>query len=206
MRRPVLLRLVTRAMVAAFGVPVVPAHVVGQEFHVDLDADNTVLFTSRAAIEVVEGRTDRIDGYVVLASERVEPGEPSGPTGFYLEVDLASLDTGLGLRNRHMWNNYLEVKEFPYAFFEGTIQEVEVLAEEERFRVWGVGAMEIHGVSREMRIPCDLSLQGDGYRARCSFEVLLSDFDISIPRLMFLKLANEIRLELDFSVRPALDP
>lgn len=192
-------------MVAAFVAHVAPAHVGGQEFHVDLDADNTVLFISSASIEVVEGRTDRIDGYVVLDGERVEPGEPSGPTGFYLEVDLASLDTGLGLRNRHMRNNYLEVKEFPYAFFEGTIQDVEGLGGE-RLRVWGVGTMEIHGVSRDMRIPCDLSPEADGYRTHCSFEVLLSDFDITIPKIMFLKLANEIRLELDFTVRPALDP
>jgi polyisoprenoid-binding protein YceI len=193
------------AFVAACAANAAPVHLNGQEFHVDLDADNTVLFISSAAIEVVEGRTDRIDGYIVLDSERVEAGEPSGPTGFYLEVDLASLDTGLGLRNRHMRNNYLEVKEFPYATFDGTIQDVERLPAE-RFRVWGVGAMEIHGVSREMRIPCDLSPEADGYRAHCSFEVLLTDFDIKIPKLMFLKLANEIRLELDFTVRPALDP
>jgi len=205
MRCPGLPSLTKWVFVAVCAANAAPVHLEGQEFHVDLDADNTVLFRSSAAIEVVEGRTDRIDGYIVLDSERVEAGEPSGPTGFYLEVDLASLDTGLGLRNRHMRNNYLEVQEFPYATFDGTIEDVKTL-QAERFRVWGVGAMEIHGVSREMRIPCDLSVEEDGYRAYCSFEVLLTDFDITIPKLMFLKLANEIRLELDFTVRPALDP
>ena len=205
MRCPVLPSLTKWVFVAVCAANAAPVHLEGQEFHVDLDADNTVLFRSSAAIEVVEGRTDRIDGYIVLDSERVEAGEPSCPTGFYLEVDLASLDTGLGLRNRHMRNNYLEVQEFPYVTFDGTIEDVETL-QAERFRVWGVGAMEIHGVSREMRIPCDLSVEEDGYRAHCSFEVLLTDFDITIPKLMFLKLANEIRLELDFTVRPALDP
>lgn len=205
MRCPALPSLTKWVFVAVCAANAAPVHLEGQEFHVDLDADNTVLFRSSAAIEVVEGRTDRIDGYIVLDSERVEAGEPSGPTGFYLEVDLASLDTGLGLRNRHMRNNYLEVQEFPYATFDGTIEDVETL-QAERFRVWGVGAMEIHGVSREMRIPCDLSVEEDGYRTHCSFEVLLTDFDITIPKLMFLKLANEIRLELDFTVRPALDP
>jgi polyisoprenoid-binding protein YceI len=205
MRPLVPLWAVTQAAVATFAVHVAPTHVTGQEFHVDMDADNTVLFISRTVIEVVEGRTDRIDGYVVLENEKLVPGELSGPTGFYLEVDLASLDTRLGLRNRHMRNNYLEVEEFRYAFFEGTIQEVERIGRD-HLRVWGVGSMEVHGVSRDMRIPCDLSSRGSGYRAQCSFELLLSDFDISIPRIMFLKLANEIRLELDFSVRPALDP
>jgi hypothetical protein len=45
-----------------------------------------------------------------------------------------------------------------------------------------------------------------GYRALCAFEVLLSDHQIEIPKVMFLKLANEISLELDFVVTPAGPP
>ena len=53
------------------------------------------------------------------------------------------------------------------------------------------------------QIVCEVAPSGRGFRARCSFEVLLSDFDIEIPKVMFMKLANEIRLELDFFVAPA---
>lgn len=106
-------------------------------------------FISLAVIEVVEGKTDRIDSYVTLESDRLALGELSGPTGFYLDVDLANLDTRLGLSNRHMRNNCLEVEAFRYACFEGTIQEVEGIGGK-RLRVWSVGAMEIHGVIRNM--------------------------------------------------------
>jgi len=85
MRCPALPSLTKWVFVAVCAANAAPVHLEGQEFHVDLDADNTVLFRSSAAIEVVEGRTDRIDGYIVLDSERVEAGEPWGPTGFYLE-------------------------------------------------------------------------------------------------------------------------
>ena len=86
MRCPALPSLTKWVFVAVCAANAAPVHLEGQEFHVDLDADNTALCRSSAAIEVVEGRTDRIDGYIVLDSERVEAGEPSGPTGFYLEV------------------------------------------------------------------------------------------------------------------------
>ena len=71
------------------------------------------------------------------------------------------------------------------------------------FAVESAGEMSIHGVTRPIQVPCDVAAEGSGYRVRCSFEVLLSDYQIEIPRIMFLKLANEIRLELDFTVAAA---
>lgn len=99
MRCLVLPGTVTRALVSTFTVATAAV--------LTLVEPNTVLFISLAVIEVVEGKTDRIDGYVTLESDRFAPGELSGPTGFYLDVDLANLDTRLGLSNRHMRNNCL---------------------------------------------------------------------------------------------------
>ena len=81
------------------------------------DHDNLVRFISQAPIEDFDGVTDRIDGYVLLDGLRFESSAGGPETEFYLEVELASLDTGIGLRNRHMRENYLEVEEYPYATF-----------------------------------------------------------------------------------------
>ena len=193
-----------RIFLLAYGLLVYsPMRATGQEYHVDRDADNEVRFISRAPIDEFDGVTDRIDGYVLLDGPRLQEGAPQAAQ-LYLEVDLGSLDTGIGLRNRQMRDHYLEVEEFPYAFFDATIGSVEAAAGGV-FRVTAQGTMNIHGVEREVDIPCDVSDRGEGYRVRCTFTVLLSDFDIEIPRIMFLKLAEEIRLELDFAVRPASD-
>jgi hypothetical protein len=58
-------------------------------------------------------------------------------------------------------------------------------------------------VGDERDVTCDVTPDGRGYHASCSFPVLLSDHHIKIPKVMFLKLANEIRVELDFTVTPA---
>ncbi len=180
-----------------------PMSATSQEFHVDRDADNEVRFISRTPLDEFDGVTDRIDGYVLLDGPRLQEGAPQ-ESQLYLEVDLGSLDTGIGLRNRQMRDHYLEVEKFPYAFLEATIDRVE--AEDDGvFHVTAQGVLNIHGVEREVNIPCDVSDRGEGYRVRCTFNVLLSDFDIEIPKIMFLKLADEIRLELDFAVLPAPD-
>ncbi|MDH5588479.1 MAG: YceI family protein [Gemmatimonadota bacterium] len=178
------------------------AGVSAQEYHVDREGENRVTFRSRASIEEFEGVTDRVDGYVLLDGERLTPETGGDDTGFYLEVDLASLDTGIGLRDRHMRDNYLEVRDHPYASYEGRIVATEVVGDG-RFAVSSRGKLSIHGVTREVEVPCEVEARGEGYRARCDFQVLLSDHDIEIPSVMFLKLANEIRLEVEFTVLPA---
>ena len=190
----------TMIMVAALAVPG-PRAAWAQEYHVDLAADNVVRFISKAPIDDFEGVTDRIDGFIVLGDGGLAAGATEG-SEFYLEVDLASLDTGIGLRNRHMRDNYLETDRFPYATLGGVFVEV-AEGGNGSFQVTAEGDLSIHGVSREAGPACSVSPSGRGYRARCAFELLLSDFDIEIPKVMFMKLANEIRLELDFFVARA---
>lgn len=179
-----------------------PSGAGAQELHVDRTAANLVRFVSRAATEEFDGTTDRIDGYVLLDGPSLGPSTGEGTTSLYLEVELATLDTGIGLRNRHMRDNYLEVDRHPYAGFEGRIHRVEE-APDGGFAVTARGVLTIHGVARDRLLDCTVVPRGPGYRARCAFDVRLSDHDIPIPRLMFLRLSNEIRVELDFTVRPA---
>ena len=167
----------------------------------DLEAARTVRFLSRATIDDFDGVTDRIDGYALLDAPTLEEASGGEGTAFYFEVELASLDTGIGLRNRHMRDNYLEVKQYPHATFEGTIPDISAVPGA-GYRITTAGTFTAHGMSIELEIPCAVAPEGEGYRVRCAFEVLLSDLDIEIPQVMFLKLANEIRLELDFAVRP----
>jgi len=190
-----------RAGLAVLLLATAPFGAAAQEYHVDLNADNVVRFISEATIEDFEGVTERIDGFIVLGDGGLVSGATAG-SDFYLEVDLGSLDTGIGLRNRHMRDNYLETDRFPYATFSGSFAEVSE-GNDGWKRVTGAGDLGIHGVSRSVEVACDVAPAGSGFRARCSFEVLLSDFDIEIPKVMFMKLADEIRLELDFFVTPA---
>ena len=56
------------------------------------------------------------------------------------------------------------------------------------------GRLTLHGVSIERNIQAQISLS-DGFIASGSFDVLLSDFGIERPSLLFQKIKNEIRIE-----------
>ena len=164
------------------------------EYTVDKKQDNLVKFTSEAPVEKIVGTTSKIDGYVVLdeASE-----SPSGE--FYFEVDLASLDTGIGLRNRHMRDNYLETKKYPFATYGGKIVQAE--ATDDGFNVVTRGVFDLHGVKKEMEISGAVTRVDGGWRAVSNFTVALADHTIERPQLMLLKIGETIEVEVIVNVK-----
>ncbi|MBA7547229.1 hypothetical protein ES705_39636 [subsurface metagenome] len=167
----------------------------GGEYQVDRSKNNMVKFISDAPIEDFEGVTDKIDGYIYWeGSDLTEKSE------IYLEVDLNSLDTGFGLRNRHMRENYLETDKHPLTYFQGKITSVHVDSPEIR-AVEAEGKIFIHGVEQVLKVAGMMIKDGSGYRIQINFIVKLSDFEIEIPSIMFYKIDEDMKMHLDFYIK-----
>jgi polyisoprenoid-binding protein YceI len=160
------------------------------EYHVDAKAKNVVKFISDAPIEDFEGVTSKIDGYLKHSGSSL-----SESSDLYFEVDLRTLDTGIGLRNRHMREEYLHTDKYPYAKFSGTISNVRDAGSNSTANV--KGTMDIHGVKKTMEVSATLSPTSSGLRAKVSFIVKLTDHNIEVPKFMFLKISEDMKLELD---------
>ena len=63
------------------------------------------------------------------------------------------------------------------------------------------GNLFIHGVTRPLKINGNLFPVEGGYRVKAYFEILLTDYNITIPKLMFMKISNTIKLVLDFYIK-----
>ena len=175
-----------------------------QEYQIDLNAERIVRFTSKAMIEEFQGSTERIDGLISINTDSLSEDTGGENTEVYFEVDLASLDTGISLRDRHMRNNYLETKEYPYAIFGGTITSATAVSND-TFLVTIQGLLNIHGIGKKRSLTCEVNPTDNRYRVGCSFQILLSDHNIRIPKVMFLKMNNEIQLYFDFFVQEMED-
>lgn len=169
------------------------------EYHVNKDKNNVVKFVSDAPIEDFEGITDRIDGYLYW-----EESDLTKKSDIYFEVDLNALDTGIGLRNRHMRENYLETDQYPITFFKGKIIKSNV-ANDTTTSVEAQGVIFIHGIEQPLILTAKLINNTDGYRIQTNFIVKLSDFEIEIPSIMFYKINENMDLHLDFYVKETRD-
>jgi polyisoprenoid-binding protein YceI len=165
------------------------------EYQVDQDKDNLVKFISDAPLEDFEGVTDKIDGYIFWEGDDLLKNSE-----LYFEVDLNSLDTGIGLRNRHMRENYLHTDKHPFTHFTGKLTKAEEVQAGE-YNVTAKGTMFIHGMERDKVIEGKLVLSNNGYQIQTSFTVALTDYNIEVPQLMFMKIDENMKMELDFYVK-----
>ncbi len=140
-----------------------------------------VQFLSKAPLNEFTGKSSNLNGLVDLDKNLLD---------FY--VDLNTLNTGIGLRDRHMRENYLETKKYPYAEFTGKINAISPLESGQSKSVTARGKFKIHGVEKEIEVPGKLTALSDSeLQLDASFKVLLGDYKIDIPKVVFYELAEE---------------
>jgi polyisoprenoid-binding protein YceI len=160
-----------------------------------------VVFTSKAPMESFDGRTGHVGGHV-----RFDPGALVGPLDLRVEVDLASLDTGIGKRNEHMRERHLQTGIYPLAVFTGravTKAATAALAPGQPVAVTVEGTLDLHGVARPLTVEATVTLGPDGaLRVDTAFPVKLSDHAIDRPQFLVMKLADEQQVRVQLVAAP----
>ncbi len=162
---------------------------------VDREAENLVKFISKTPWEDFEGVTKYIDGYVYWEGE-----ELTNKSEIYFEVELNTVETGNGKRDRDMRNDYLHTDRFPYTHYTGKIIDVRDSTNTIK-KIISKGFMYIHGVEKQIEMNALMIEKDDGYLIESSFEVKLSDYNIKIPELMIFKIDEVMQLKLSFFVK-----
>jgi polyisoprenoid-binding protein YceI len=119
-----------------------------------------------------------------------------------LAVDLRTLDTGIGLRNEHLRENYLEVDKGP-GFDAATLSEIDLNGfnpEAPEGKGSFTGLLKLHGVTKRITGGVEVHQAGAGLRVKASFPVDLSDYSIRKPRYLGIGVKDTVRVEVDFAV------
>jgi hypothetical protein len=114
-------------------------------------------------------------------------------------VPIRQFEFEKSLMQKHFNKNYMESDKYPEATFKGRIVDWEGLPSSARnYRV--EGTLNIHGVDREVTEKASLVPSEAGLRGESTFTVLLTDYDIKVPKLVVKKIAEEIevRIRADF--------
>ena len=129
-------------------------------------------------------------------------GEPLDPryTG-ELRVDLATLDTGIGLRNEHLRNSYLELgrgPEFLHAVLSGIVLAATPLAYDRRHKTRFSGTLTLHGVQQMVEGEAELRGRNGRIRVEAAFSLSLEAFDIPPPRYLGIGVRDAIDVTVRF--------
>lgn len=173
-------------LAALFSLLAVAAH--AARFVVKPGKPNEVVFTSKAASESFQGRTDQMSGSIA-----VDPAQVGDSVAVRIEVDLKSLNTGIGKRDQHMRDNHLETGKYPKATFEGVTVKggSGPLVAGTPSTLDVEGSFTLHGVTRRLRTKVEVLLKDEHtLQFKTAFNVPLADYKIDRPKFLFLKLGE----------------
>lgn len=105
------------------------------------------------------------------------------------------------LQQEHFYENYIESDKYPNARFKGKIIEPVDLTSPGEYTIRAKGILEIHGVEQERVIRVDLKIDEHKLTAHASFDVLLEDHNITIPKMVFQKIAETIDVDINLEFR-----
>jgi polyisoprenoid-binding protein YceI len=145
-----------------------------------------------------EAKTTALSGTLTLSA--------SGPVRLKgeISVDLATLDTGISLRNQHLREKYLEVSRGA-GFDHAVLSEIRMDdADGEAFlgKTGFAGKLLLHGVSREVTGTAQIQKEGAELRAEANFPLSLSDFGIEPPEYLGVGVANKLLVKIRLTATP----
>ena len=175
-----------------------------RRFQVARASGSRIQFVSDAPLERTTGVSDAVAGEL-----QVDPAALASARGT-VRVEIATIRTGIDLRDEHLRGpDWLDAGHHPQATFEITgIEGAAALAPGEMTRVTLRGRFTLHGVTREISAPAQVRYMpltdelraqgatGDIIRGQASFDIELSDYQVSISAPVRLKVSNTIRVNV----------
>ena len=148
-----------------------------------------ITFRATSRLMNADGHFSRFSGEVI-----VDPAVPTSAR-ISLSIDAASLDTGIGMRDRHLRSaDFFDAERFPTIVF----RSVRVEAAGRRATV--VGRLSLHGVTREIALPVDVQMSDAALVASGEFIVNRGDYGMNYNSLLN-PIGNEVRVAFTFRAR-----
>ena len=158
------------------------------------DAKKTlVTFFSSAPLEDIEARNENAISLLNIRNNEI-----------VVRIPIRQFQFRNKLMQEHFNENYMESERFPYATFKGKINEAVDFNKPGTSNVSATGVLNIHGVNKKRTLNGVLTVSGSEMLLETKFDVLLADHKISIPRLVFKKIADQIAVSASFSYSPKL--
>ena len=191
----ILSRLLIAAMAAGFATTATAV-----EFTIQPGGASQIEFVSKAPMETFGGKTKKVSGEVSL-----DPAQVADSIAVSVHVDMASLDTGVEMRNKHMRENHLHTAQYPDAVFTGgKLENLSARQLEEGKPVTATisGTMNLHGVEKPLQAPITMTYRGGTLHVSTQFKIKLADYSIPRPQFLVMKLDEVQAVSVELDARP----
>lgn len=145
-----------------------------------------VVFKSEAELETITAESTALTGLV----------DPSNKN-FAFSISNKSFDGfNSALQKEHFNDNYIESDKYPTTTFTGRIIDDIDFNKSGTYVIRVKGMFKIKGVTKEELIKGTIDVSPNGLKLNTNFSLLLSDYEIRIPRIVNQKIAPDIKIAI----------
>lgn len=162
------------------------------------DAESRVQFVSDAPLEKITGV-----GHGVTGDIELDPNDVPSTKG-KIELEVASIKTNIDLRDEHLRGpDWLDAAKYPKIKFElKKVSGAHGLVPNRAAELDIVGKLSMHGVTRDEPAKATVRwIPGEGVRVQAKLKVNLTQYKVSVPSLVRLKVSDEIALNVMLKVK-----
>lgn len=153
--------------------------------------NGTIAFKSDAPLEFIQAQSSQLRGAI----------NPNSRT-FAFKIEMASFQGfNSALQRQHFNSNYLESHKYPEAYFGGKIIEEIDFSQDGTYNVRAKGTLRIHNIEQERIIRSQLTIRGNTATISGTFVVPLADHQITIPKIVSQKIAEEIQVVIQITMK-----
>lgn len=116
--------------------------------------------------------------------------------------DLSSLDTGIGLRNHHMKEKYLQTDKYPEAKLSITKMTLPQEISSASFTDQSIpfsGALQLHGQTKPISGTASVAKNGSTVQLTANFPLKLQEWGIDVPKYMGITVAEDVQVAVNDS-------
>lgn len=151
-----------------------------------LSLAGTVKFVSDASLEVIKAESNKLTGIIDITDNK-----------FAFSVKLLTLEGfNSALQKEHFNENYMESTKFPTVTYTGKMLDEIPIQKDGRYQIRTKGKFTIKGITRERILNHDVNITNGKIQIVSNFKILLEDYNISIPKIVHKKIAEEIQISI----------
>jgi polyisoprenoid-binding protein YceI len=162
---------------------------------------STAAYKSRDSLSSWTGTTKDVNGTVNYDSQTGEflKGE--------VQIGLASIDSGNGVRDGRMRNEFLQTEKFPTALF--TVKKIENFPKFSEWKQWGnrqrgkiIGDLTIRNITKPVTFDAETVYNGKELKVTGTSKVKMTDYGITPPTLLLVTVEDSVGLEFSALAKP----
>lgn len=143
-------------------------------------------FVSEAPLEIIKASSDKLKAAIDKSKNT-----------FAFAVEIRSFrGFNSALQKEHFHENYMETDWLPIATFTGKFIEQIDFSVNGTHPVRAKGKFTIHGVQKERVIKGVITINNGIVDMNTDFTVRLEDYDIKVPKIVYEKIAAEIKINV----------